>query len=285
MALYVPSGSDYKWSLSTTTGRPTTAFGTSVTPGTNTMGSYAQLIAGASVTNDVWAILININSCAVSAAIRSALVDIGIDEAGGTSYTVKIPYLLVTSASPYNIGSGGVWYYFPLFIKAGSSIAARAQVNNATVGTLRCWATLFGQPRRPETTRLGQYVHSFGQTTASSSGTVFTCGTTAEGAWTQLGSATTRPLWWWQIGFDCAEATPNWTAQVIHLDNAAGDATTKKVIIENLVICTTTAEQINNSPLTAGCTGNVAVGDLVYGRGQSSGTPDTPLSMMAYGLG
>ena len=200
--LYVPSANDYKWKLSSQQGvRPAAAYGHSVTPGNNVMGTWVQMVAGASLTEDVWFIMINVNSGAVSAASRDMLIDIGVDPAGGSSYVVKIPYLLASSSAPYNVSHGGCWFGFPLRIKAGSSIAARAQVNNATVGTVRVLAWVYGQPRRPETTRTGSFVRSFGQTTGSSSGTTTVPGTTADGTWVQLGSALAEPLWWWQLGF------------------------------------------------------------------------------------
>lgn len=282
--LHVPSANDYKWKLSSQQGvRPAAAYGHTITPGNNVMGTYVQLISGASLTDDVYFVVVNINSNAVSAAIRDALVDIGVDPAGGTSYTVKIPYLMGSSAAPYNVSHGGQWYGFPLRIQAGSSIAARAQVNNATVGTMRVLVWVYGQPRRPETTRTGTFVRSFGEVTATSRGTLVTPGTTAEGAWTQLGVATTEPMWWWQLGYGTADTTM--TAAVQHADLGAGSAAAKKVIMEDQQIIITAAEQISNPPFTLGSQEQVATGDIIYGRLQSSAAADTSVSMMAYGLG
>lgn len=283
MGLAVASANDYRWQLSTQQGvRPAAAYGTVVTPGNNTKGSWAELIDGALVTEDVWFILVNLNSNAVSAAARDTLVDIGIDPSAGTSYVVKIPNLLMAGASRYNVGSGGVWYCFPLHIPAGSSIAARSSVNNATVGTHRCFAILLGAPRRPETTRKGTYIEAFGATEASSRGTTVTPGTTSEGAWTQLGTAS-RALWWWQVGSAANDAS--FQAAGIHLDVSAGTASDKKMLIEDLLECRTSGEQQNNAPLTIGCNSNCAPGDNIYGRAQSSAAADTTFSMMAYGVG
>lgn len=282
--LFVPSSNDFKLQIPTTTGRPAAAYGTIVTPGNNTMGAWAQLIAGASVTDDVFGILININSNAVSAAARDSLVDIGYDPSGGTSYTLIIPYLVATCAAPYNIGTGGVWYYFPLFIPAGSTLAARGSVNNATVGTMRVFANLFCRPRHPESTRVGAYVKAYGAVPASSRGTTVVAGTTAEGAWTLLGAtAATEEIWWWQLGIGVNDATM--TANAHHCDLGAGNGTNNQILIQDQNITFTAAEQSNNSPLTIGCVTNIASGTNIYGRIQCSGTADTGLSMIAHGLG
>jgi len=285
--LYVPSLAEYNWRLSTTAIRPTANYGTVVTPGNNTKGSYAQLIAGASVTEDVYFISININSNSVTTAIRDTILDIGIDQAGGTSYTVKIPDLLCSAASPYNVFAGGVWYHFPIFIKAGSSIGARASVNNSTVGTLRCWARLYGRPSRPEYTKVGHQVLAFGIVAASSRGTLITPGTTSEGAWTSLGAiGTSVNPWWWQLGYGVADASQG--TATIHCDISAGNATTKKIIIEDQIVMTNGTEQVSTYPLEMACLSrfcsSLSSNTTVYARAQSSTTADSDVNMAAYGV-
>lgn len=278
--LWTPSN-EFRWQLQTTTGRPAVNYGTSVTPGNNTYGSYAQLISGASVTHDVYGILININSNSSVAASRNTLVTIGVDRAGGTSYTDIIPHLLGSAASPLFGACGpGIQYYFPLFIKAGSSIGAKASVNNGTVGTLRAYATLYGMPSRPDLIKVGSYVQAIGVTTGSSQGTTITSGTTSEGSWTSLGSPT-KPCWWWQLGFGADDSSLN---ECYALDLSAGDASNKRIITEDFFVNVSTAEQISFGPLWGGLC-NVATSDTIYGRMQCKGSVDSSLSMAAYGLG
>ena len=282
--LYVPEGIDFKWSLDTTTGRPASAFGTTVTASStiHTKGSWAQLIAGSSVTEDVWAICININSSFTSAARADCLMDIGIDEAGGTSYTVKIPDLLAGQANTYILG--GLYYYFPLRIKAGSSIAARVQSITAS-RTARVWATLYGLPRSPATTRAGSWVQAFGVNSATSGGTAITAGTTSEGSWTQIGSALTEELWWWQFGHGYDAATMAAIAGGWSWDVGAGDATTKRIIMDNVMTITGSTEFIQSFPRAYGCRDNVKPGDIIYARGQCSGTPPAGTTCAVYGMG
>lgn len=282
MGLFVPAAGDFKWQLASFgTARPSNTFMSAITPGTApTMGSWVNLITAGNMTQDAYGIMICINGGSTSATTRNVLVDIGVDNAGGTSYRVLIPYLMGGHAASYTAG-GGVWYYFPLFIPAGSALAARALGDVTTA--IRVGAIVYGQPRRPDAVRVGSKVVSFGETAASATGTAITLGAASEGAWTQVGSATDRALWWWQAGYTCVDTTM--TAQAIHLDVGSGNATTKKILVQDLMLSVTTAEAINNLPRTAGCIGNVASGDLIYMRGQSSATADTTTSVMAWGLG
>jgi hypothetical protein len=286
-ALYVPAGGgDFGWQLDSTTIRPTAQMGAVVVAGStaNTMSGWQDIINGTDVIYDVYGISICFNaSVSISAATRNMLFDIGVDNNDGFTYQVVIPHLLGGHASPYNIGSGGIWYYFPLFIPAGSKIAIRAQSN---VGGSQTYVTmsLFGRPRRPETVRVGTKVFAFGVNTANSRGTIATLGTTSKSTYTLVGGPTTMRLWWWQLGYACVDTTM--TAAAIHADVAAGSSTTNnKIVIQNTLITTTAAEQINNLPITSGCTSQVATGDNLYVRGFSSATPDTSPNFIVYGLG
>src|SRR5687767_5995180 len=66
--------------------QPAANMGTSVTPGNNTYGSYASVIAGASVTDDAYGIEICFNSGYVDSTARDGIATIGFDPAGGTSF-------------------------------------------------------------------------------------------------------------------------------------------------------------------------------------------------------
>lgn len=282
--LWVPSGANaFNWSFSSVqTTRPAAAMGTAVTPGNNTKGSWVQILSAANVSRDVFGLLINVNSNNVSAAARNTILDIGVDPAGGTAYNVLVPDLLVSCAAPYNIGNGGVWYYFPIWIKAGSTVAARASVNNATVGTLRCNLTIFGSPRDRRLIKVGTRVEALGVTAASSSGTSVTNGTTSDGAWTSVGTLA-RSAWWWQLGLGISSGSMS--ALAYHADLAVGDASNKVIVIENALVTTTTSEQLNNMVTVTDVGKTTPAGTNVYARSQCSGTANTPFSMIGYALG
>lgn len=280
--LYVPYGGDFRWQLhSHGSTRPAAGFGATVTASStvNTMGAWSGVIT-TPTDEDAYGILINVNAIAQSASSRQALLDIGIDEAGGTSYSVKIPYLYVANASNYNTATGGVWYYFPLFIPAGCTIGARLQ-SVISSQTARCTVQLFGQPSRPEFVRYGTSVEAIGVDAANSAGTVIVPGTTSEGSWTDFGSPTSD-AWWWQAGYGQNDTSTINAA--IHIDVAAGDASNKKFLIENMLVVVSSAEQVQNAPFTIGCVANVDAATTLYMRAQSSASADSNVSGIIYAL-
>lgn len=284
--LWTPNGAGaYGWSFSSTgTTRPAAAWGTSITPGNNTYGSYTQVLSGANVAKDVFGILIHINSNATSTAARDTIVTIGVDPAGGTSYTDLIPNLLGSSAAgAISIAGGsGIHYFFPLWIKSGSTVAAKASVNNATVGTLRVRIQVFGLPRDRRNIVVGTKCLAYGITAGSSTGTSVTPGTTNEGSWTSLGTiASTDNPWWWQYGMGVNNGTI--TAVSYGSDLGIGDASNKVIVGEDRIWTGSTAETWSDDGVGQGYY-QAKAGDIVYGRSQASGTAITGLSMAAYGV-
>lgn len=264
----------------TLTTRPTggAAFGTSITPAENAYGSYTSILSAASITEDCYWIEVNINSNTVSAAARDALVTIGVDSSGGTSYVDLIPHLLGSNASYHGNNQTGMNYSFPLFIKAGSQLAAKASVNNATVGTLRVSVKLYGAPSRPEAIWHGSAVEAVGVVTATSKGTDITAGTTSEGSWTSLGTTTGRCAYWQLGGGINNSATSNFQ---YHLDIATGDGSNKIPILQDVSFVTTTSEMC--SLFQGPGWMDVPAGGTIYARAQCSSTGQT-ISVAAYGV-
>jgi hypothetical protein len=284
MSLLVPGIDEFGSVLNSHDVRPAANIGITITPAQNSKGSYAEYIDGALVTFDVYGIEINFNTNSRSAAIGNTLVDIGIDPAAGTTYQVVIPNLSATHACPLNVGQSGFWYYFPLFVPAGSSIAARASIDNATVGTLRSLIRLFGEPRYPEAVRVGRRCEAVGAVTATSEGTVVVAGGASEGTWTSVGTLA-RDAWWFQLGV-CASDT-SLSAGTCFWDMAVGDATNKRIISQPIcrTMVTGTGEEFSMLNQMYGCCLDAKAGQTVYVRGQHSGTPDTDVTCIAYAVG
>lgn len=262
------------------------AWGTTVTPAQNAKtGAWAQVLTAANVSQDVFGLFINFNSNASSTNARDTICDIGVDSAGGTTYQVLIPNLLASSAGAMiNIASGcGINYFFPIWIKAGSTVACRASINNATVGTLACRMRIFGAPKDRRNILVGTRVVAVGVTTATSSGTSVTPGTAAEGSWTQLGTlAATDQPWFWQYGVGVNNGTI--TAVSYSADLGIGSAAAKNVVSDDRVWGGTTAETWADNGCDMFGFYQAAGGDIVYGRMQASGTAISGLSMAAYGV-
>lgn len=264
------------------TGQLSSTFGASVTPGNNTYGSWATVLSGGSVTDDVYAIEITVHGVGVSGSATDSITNIGVDPAGGTSFSVLIPDLLTSSAATIGLTqTPGINFYFPVKIKAGSTIGAQASINNATVGTQRVFVKLFCRPSRPDQVRAGTYVLSFGANAAASCGTAVTAGTVSEGSYTQLGSAVGRGLFFWVVA--SAPINQNTMANGAHAsDLALGDASNKRIIIADQIEGTDNSER--RTAVLRGSWAKAAAGDLVYTRCQS-GTAVTANSSIAYAVG
>lgn len=263
--------------------------GTTVTPGNNTYGAYAQLLPGSSVPDNVFGIQIQINSLAVSAAARGALAKIAVDPGGATSFAGNdvIPDLLCGSAGVLAGNTGaGVSYYFPLAMKAGSAIGCAMSVNNPTVGTGACRVRLFCKPSTFEAPRTGSFVRAFGINAASSSGTVIVPNSVgAKSAYVKLGAAAIAAgevLWWWCLGVNIDQAVSSNNGH--EADLAGGSSTTvNRPFITDQLVLPGAAETMSWS-----CPGVFAVGnpgDFLFARAGGQAVSPTGLSYAAYGMG
>ncbi len=259
--------------------RPSGTIGTSITPGNNTYGSYAQILSASDVANDLVGLWLMFHTGSTAAAARDIIATIGVDPAGGTSYTDVIPHLLISCADAFS--NAGTQFFFPLRIKAGSTVACKGSVNNATVGTFRVLAQGFGRPRNEIECRAGTRVEAVGVVTASSAGTAVTPGTTSEGSWTDLG-ALTNDAWW----FQCAMGINNSAMAFLQyfMDLSVGDASNKQILQQDILVRATGSETLGMPYQPSPNQVIAKAGEHLYGRIQCSGTADSGISMAAYAL-
>ena len=266
------------------TTRPNTANGVAVTPNAASDAYGTAVALGSALTSDCYGIMININTNAGSVASRNSVIQLMVDPNGGTSYTAVLTGLLCGSAGPY-VTSGGMWYYFPYFIKSGATIAVAARGSVATA--FRVGYKIYQQPENALMMMKGKYFETLGVTvgTGTAVGTTIVPGTTSDGSWTSIGT-TTKDLWWWQVGFQLPVGDTSWGALAYHVDIGVGSATTPDIIISDALFTTTAAEQLEMVPNILGCTWNVPAGSTLYARVQNSGTNETGnYSLAIYGMG
>lgn len=283
--LYVPNTSTHFWYYDNWGSNPSATPGTSVTPGaSNSEGSWTQIASSGNIAQDVKAFMIRVSDGATTSAAKNQLMDIGVDPAGGTSYSAIISNVVCGDSAPFTAASGGHNFQFPMAIKSGSSVAVRIQGSNGTAGTVRVGAKFYGYPSAPETFPVGSFSETIG-TITNSSGVSVTPGNAADGSWTSLGT-TTNPLWWWQIGYQIDNGTI--TAEYTYIDLAYGDGSNKHIIRRDMH-GGTTAEQIGvafKSNLNFfECYAPVPAGSTIYARMRCNNSPDTGYNMVAVGIG
>lgn len=263
---------------------PSTSPGTAVTPGaTNAEGAWTQIAAAASITQDIYGFHIRICDGFTSAAIKDHLLDIGVDQAGGTAYTAEVRNLVCGSSAGTATG-GGPEFAMPLFIKSGSSVAVRIQGSNGTAGTVRVAMRFYGQPDHPENVPVAQYSETIG-TITNSGGVAFTPGNAADGTWVSLGT-TARALWWWQIGSQVSNSAAG--LETTYIEIGVGDATNKTVIMRRIHMSNTTEDSgslAEENIVPWACYHPVPAGAEIWIRGRCSDAPNTGYNGVAVGFG
>lgn len=284
MPIGAPGASEFSFTYDNWGTNPASTAGTAVTPGaSNVEGSWTQIASSANIAQDVYGLYMQVHAGATSAQQKDHLIDVGVDPAGGTSYTAVISNI-VCGASPALTAAGAREFFFPFWIKAGSSVAVRAQGNNATAGTVRVAARFYGKPSAPEAFPVGKYSETIG-TITNSAGQSFTPGNAADGSWTSLGS-TTKDLWWWQLGYGISNATI--TAEYTYIELAYGDGSNKHTIFK-VMHGGTTGETAGLAMQTGmvwfAAYAPVPAGTTIYVRGRCNNAPDTGYHAVAIGIG
>jgi hypothetical protein len=283
--LLAPTLSRYSFTYDNFGANPSATPGTSVIPGaTNAEGTYTSIATGANIAQDVCGLYLRVSDGATSTAAKNHLLDVGVDPAGGTSYTTIISDIVCGATGAITTTGGGQQFFFPIAIKAGSQVAVRIQGSNGTAGTVRVGAKFYGQSSRPEIIPCGSFSETIG-TITNSNGVSFTPGNAADGTWVSLGT-TTNPMWWWQIGYQIDNGTI--TAEYTYVDIAVGDGSNKHVI-HRIMHGGTTGETCGNSIhsnlIMHACYCPVPGGSTIYIRGRCNNAPDTGYNGVAIGIG
>jgi hypothetical protein len=245
----------------------------------NTKGANTAMLSA--IAEDCYGMAIGFSGGNAAATIRRQLTDILIDPAGGTAWTVLIPNLYANSPS---LIAGMYWYYFPLYLKAGTAIGSAHQDLVATTQALRVCIRVYGKPTRPELIKCGTFVETFGAVTASTTGTTVTPGTTAMGSYSASLGTTVKDLWWWQAGMGFNDSTLVDEAYLI--DVAAGDGTNKKLCCENILMVDNNSEQTGKSAMGVRLPWQfIPAGSFVYMRAAGAVAPQGTPTGIAYGMG
>jgi hypothetical protein len=190
-----------------TTNLPSTpsaiTFGTQVTAGaSNTKGAVVDLL-GAALTHNAELLFVGIHSFVSSGSNISVLLDIMVDPAGGTDWSVLVPNLLAGwTVNPNLNNSVGIprTYYFPIQIPSGATIGARAQTSDGSDRDGRVVIYAVGGNTNPDSWWSGTSVEAIGIDAANSIGQMHTAGNSgAFSSWTNVGapiSANSNAVQW-----------------------------------------------------------------------------------------
>lgn len=279
MALIVPKIPRHNFTVDNWGTNPAVTPGTAVTPGASgAEGTYTEIIADTSVTEDIYGIHLTVLAGTAPVAPKNMFLDIGYDPAGGTSYGDLLVNIVCGSLPVATVTPGAKQWYFPIFIPSGSAIAGRFRGVSGTAGSMRLCAKLYGRRAAPEILPVGGFSETIGVTeTAAVDATAFTPGNAADGTWASLG-ATARDLWWWQLGYQIDNGTI--TAEYTFIDLGYGDGTAGgTTTIYRMMHAGTTGETVGPvidesvNPVAAYCP--LPAGTTMYVRGRCNNAPDT----------
>lgn len=286
MPLVVPRTSASNFTVDNWGANPSATPGTSVIPGTaGAEGTYTSCIASGSVTEDLFGIFIRLSDMSSTTGVaNNCFVDIGIDPAGGTSYTDYISNIVCGGVGPITAANGRE-FFFPIYIPASSTIGARARRVSATPGTMRVAIRGYGRIGWPEMMPVGSFVETLGITeTVAVDATAVTPGNAANGTWTSIGS-TTRPTWWHQFGYQIDNTMV--TAEYTYVELGYGDGT-NMTVIHKFMHGGNTTEQVGvvfEGLHPYACYAPVAAGETMYVRMRCNNAPDTGYQAAVYCVG
>ena len=291
--LWTPGGYDFGWSVDNF-GATLTDTGIGInSPGhanANTKGANTSMLVG--IAEDCYGILIGFSGQSATTVARRCAVDLLIDPAAGvggtgSSWSVAIANLYANSPTFGVTGCFGYWYYFPLYLKAGTAIGTAHQ--NLVLGTLplRVSIMIYGKPKRPDLIRVGTKVQTLGMNVSSATTAVAVTPSTQSSTRSYSASLGTlsSDAWWWQLGI--ASNDTSMTAGGYFFDIAA-NATNKILCAQGIFYNVTgTIEQASKSAMGfLPPYKEITSGEDVYVRGVSgAGAPDSTMTAAVYALG
>jgi hypothetical protein len=177
-----------------------TEIGAVCTPGTDDADGTAVALFASALTHDVEYLRLAISATVPGAAINDILLTILVDPAGGTSWSVLIPFLIVGALGDVST-SGAVpaapagHYDFPIWIPAGASVGVRARTAHTVAQSVKVAAFAHGGNRNPASWWCGQRVTTIAINASESTGQMHTSGASGSFSdWANLGST---------LGADC----------------------------------------------------------------------------------
>lgn len=213
--------------------------------------------------------------------LANMLVDIGVDPAGGTSYTVIIPNILISGA----FTNQGTNYLFPVFISKGSQVAARTQAS-VTVNTVRVGLSLIGGGHDPGIHRGA--IQDYGANTVNSQGVALAnAAAGTKGAWTQLGADTTRRHSGLILAVGCQVASAGAIANIIDVGIDPAGGTSYTVVLADIAVRTNTAEDVFYDDPLLGLVGiDIPSGSAIAARSAASAgaAGNDDVAVVAYGF-
>lgn len=286
--LWTP-GNEFNWTVSSFGANFSDAGLGANSPGNasaNQKGANTNLLAG--IAEDCYGLAICFSGGNSSTASRRQLTDILIDPAAGvgnngSAWSVLIANLASNSPA-FTAGAAGYWYYFPIYLAAGTAIGSAHQDNTAGTLALRVSLRVYGKPSRPDLLKVGARVQTLGASIGTTVGTTVAPGTSVMGSYSATLGTLNFDAWWWQLGVLSTDSSMSTNS---YLFDVAANATNKIICMEGVQYGVVgSAEQASKSAFGAEVPYRmISSGQDIYVRGVGSTTADTGMSAVVYAVG
>lgn len=257
-------------------GRPTTTWGTTLTASATPHALGSKSVIVASTTYDARMVVIRFHGTSTSATVTDALANLYIGGAGVEQ--VLIANMLCGWAQIISSTGPGIGYAFPIRIPRGSRLTMDLR---ALIASEQVYAMVsliggdadWGLP-------VGVGVETLGADTSLSRGTQVTPGTTAEGAWTSIGTTTRR--WRYVVGMQVGNADVTQNVSVMALDIGTGSALIPA--LENFTFTNTSGEIVVPDNMDPGRWCQIESGTALQARLQGHTSDTENHSVVLYGV-
>lgn len=249
--------------------------GTAITPGNGSKGSATEIFASTSF--DSYWMYIMVTRLGFTSAARRACLDILI---GGATEEILIPDLLAGFAGQFGVIDfrGPKVWEFPLYVPAGSRIAARAQ--STVTSTFEVAVYLYGGNGSPPFTPGGK-VTTYGITAPD--GVAITPGASAaEGAWTEITASSAEDHFALVPSFQIGNDTTT-NARVYSVDIGIGSATEEQVG-EGYIYCTDDNETMDGPFPSMPVFQDIPSGTRLVMRASNNGSNDGAYNGALHGV-
>jgi hypothetical protein len=253
--------------------------GTSVTTGAaaNTKGTPAEIFS--STQFDAYLVHVQAAGYGSSGVASEGALDILI---GAATEEVLIPNLLMGYCGGFPTSQRDVkQWLFPLYIPAGSRIAAQA-AGARTSTAFRVIVQLYGGDGYPPF-RVGSKVTTYGMGTVPNGTTVTPGASGAEGAWAQLTSGTSEDHFAWTTSFQLsADTTTN--SRVLLADLGVGGAGSEVEFLQSHMYLTQADETMGGPANLLPTFRDIPSGSAISMRVSNGGTNDGAYNAVAHAV-
>ena len=263
--LYIPNGG--RWRAQHNWGSVATATpGASVTTGGTaaTKGTPVEIFS--STNFDTCLVAIGISEYAAAATASRLMVDLLI---GAATESVLINNLV---GSHGGATYGGLQYYFPLYIPAGSRVAVQA-AGDRTTTACRVQVALYGG-LISSPWQVGSGVETYGVGTVPA-GTAVTPGNAADGAWVQMTSSSLRNHFAWHAALQHPTDTSWGSARIYQWELGVGGAGSEVLIQEGGMFAWDSNEAQHGPTLRWPIMADIPAASAMSTRWSGSGTLET----------